>query len=188
MFFSVGEYSTNNRIADLFKTAATGGVTQGPKQIINFNDTYSWSPTFIMDVRLGYSGYAGDTVPKSAGFDATSLGFPRSFVSQTVEGAFPRMNFTNFTGFGSGFLNTSHTTEHAHTYFLSAAFTKMKGAQNFRFGFEAREKQDYSWDRLSASGLFSYSGQYTAGPGINAGPRVVQYKMIMKRVPVSNTR
>ncbi len=39
IFFNIGEYGTNNRIADLFHTLATGGVTQGPKQIINFNDT-----------------------------------------------------------------------------------------------------------------------------------------------------
>ena len=45
IFFSLGQYSTNNRIADLFHTLATGGTTQGPKRIITFNDTYTWTPT-----------------------------------------------------------------------------------------------------------------------------------------------
>ena len=124
--FSLGQYSTNNRIADLFHTLATGGTTQGPKRIITFNDTYMWTPDFLMDIRLGYAGYTGDTVPKSTGLDITQLGFPSSFAGQTAEGAFPRFEFVNYTGFGVGGNATTHSIEHAHTYFLSTSFTKIK--------------------------------------------------------------
>jgi hypothetical protein len=174
VFFNIGEYSTNNRIADIFHTLATGGTTQGPKQLMNFNDTYAWSPTFLMDIRLGYTGYAGDTVPKSVGMNVNQLGFPRSFTGQTAEAAFPRFDMTYFTGFGVGTNSNntavSHSVEHAHTYFLSAAFTKIHGSHNIRFGFEAREKQDYSLGYGNSSGAYTFNGQYTAGPGINAGP------------------
>jgi hypothetical protein len=169
MFFNIGEYSTNNRIADLFHTLATGGVTQGPKQIINFNDTYTWSPTLLMDVRLGYSGYAGDTVPKSTGIDITTLGFPSAFAAQTAQGAFPRFDFVNYTGFGVGGTATTHTVEHAHTYFLSTSLTKIKGSHNLRFGFEAREKQDYSLSYGNSSGSYLFNGQYTTQT-LNGGP------------------
>ena len=170
MFFNVGQYSTNNRVADLFHTLATGGTTQGPKQIISFNDTYSWSPSLLMDIRLGYSGYSGDTVPKATGLDITQLGFPASFARQTAEGTFPRFEFANFTGFGVGGNAITHSQEHAHTYFLSASFNKIKGAHNFRFGFEAREKQDYSRGYGNSSGSYLFNGQYTTqtltgGPG-----------------------
>ena len=113
-------------------------------------------------------------VPKSVGTDITKLGFPTSFAGQTAEGSFPRFDLTYFSGFGVGpnANNTapSHTTEHAHTYFASASFTKIYRSHNFRFGFEGREKQDYSWSRGNASGNYTFNGQYTAGPGINAGP------------------
>ncbi len=169
MFFNIGEYGTNNRIADLFHTLATGGTTQGPKQMISFSDTYAWSPSLLMDIRLGYSGYAGDTVPKSTGLDITTLGFPASFARQTAEGTFPRFDFANYTGFGNGGNATTHTLEHAHTYFLSTSFSKVKGAQNMRFGFEAREKQDYSFSYGNSSGSYLFNGQYTTQT-LNGGP------------------
>jgi hypothetical protein len=169
MFFNMGGYTTNNRIADLFHTLATGGSTQGPKQIINFNNTYAWSPSFLMDLRLGYAGYAGDTVPKSTGLDITQLGFPASFASLTAEGTFPRFEFVNYSGFGVGGNATTHSLEHAHTYFLSAPFTKVKGSHNMRFGFEAREKQDYSTGYGNSSGSYLFNGQYTTQT-LNGGP------------------
>ncbi len=169
LFFSIGQYTTNNLLSDLFKTIATGSRQQGPKQIISFADTYTVSPSFLLDVRLGYTGYSGNNVPKNIGFDVASLGFPKSLASQMVEAAFPRIEMTYFTGFGTG-NRATHATTQAHTYFASAAATKIHGAHNTRFGFEGREKQDNEWDRLNTAGFYTFNGQYTAGPGLSAGP------------------
>lgn len=174
VFFSIGQYNSINQLADVFHSLATEGSTQNPMQILNFNDTYSWSPTFLMDIRLGYTGWAGDTVPKSLGMSLTQLGFPQGFVNQISESEFPRFDFAYFGGFGFGTNSNNtapnHSTEHDHTYFTSASFTKIRGSHTIRFGFEGRKKQDYSWSHGNPSGSYVFSGQYTAGPSINAGP------------------
>ncbi len=169
MFFSIGQYTRTTTTGDLFKTLATGAGEDWPMWTAAFDETYVASPALVLNARMGYTRYTQDYLPKSVGFDPSVLGFPKSYVSQLVEGAFPRVDMTYFAGFGTGSRST-HYSEHDHQYFAAATATWVRGAHSLRFGFEGREKQNNIWDRGNASGGFSFSGKFAAGPALTANP------------------
>jgi hypothetical protein len=47
-------------------------------------DTYSFSPTTIMEIRLSYQRFNYDRTPETLGYDLTQLGWPASLNSEAV--------------------------------------------------------------------------------------------------------
>ena len=168
MFVSVGHYDVTIRSGDLFRTVATGAYEEWPMWNAALDYTHTPTPAWLVNGRLGFMRYTQDYIPKSLGFDPASLGFPRAYTSQLVATYFPRVDLVYFTGFGTG-ARTTHYIEHDYVYFATATASHFRARHGLRFGWEVRQKRNNGWDRGNASGGFSFSGQFAAGPGLTAG-------------------
>ncbi len=64
-------------------------------------DTYSFSPTTIMEVRLSYQRFSYNRIPRSYGYDLTQLGWPASLNSDAVFRALPVPVINGFDTYGT---------------------------------------------------------------------------------------
>ena len=61
-------------------------------------DTYSFSPTLVMDLRVSYLRFRYDRTALTAGYDLTQLGWPASMNNQVVFRVVPQPNVTGYNG------------------------------------------------------------------------------------------
>src|SRR5205085_5441684 len=105
-----------------------------------------FSPTFLVNLRYGYSRYVRLTAPeRGRGFGLTSLGFPAAYnnaLDPTLR-EFPFFNVKNY--FASNNIGEDRNMD---THSLVGAFTKIWGAHTLEFGSEFRS---YRQDRYQLS-------------------------------------
>jgi hypothetical protein len=146
-----GNLATSNR----FYMRSVGGA---------FDDVYTISPTFVVNVRAGYTHVirSADNL-NGNGFDLTTLGFPASYNNAIDPGIrrFPRFIITNFNGTRSNAVNWMVN----ETRTLVAAFDKIAGSHALKFGTEYRlyPKNLYNFGHDS-TGIFSFDNSWTRGP------------------------
>jgi hypothetical protein len=154
--------------------------TTGQQPFQRINDAYvaDWlgtiTPTFILNGRVSYNrfiekGYGS----ANDGFDMTSLGFPKSLISQLPNQDkvyFGRWNFDN--GYGS--LGRGQSNNYTDTYQAQFSGTKVAGSHTIKAGVDIRQ-QNYeiqnTGDILSFTGNTSWTqrvyntGESNAGDG-----------------------
>jgi len=163
LFVRANGYVRNTRRNDYFETRATGLREQYHPIGASVDDVYTLSPTFVLNVRYGYTRFTRETTPlRGRYFDLTSLGFPKSFASliSPDRSEFPAFEFRNY-------FNTVRTGEERFmdTHSFVAALTRLRGAHTWDFGFEFRayRHNQYSGD-TSRSGRFIFDSTWTRGP------------------------
>ncbi len=131
-------------INNLLYRASWGGM---------IDDMEAFSPTFVGDLRLGFTRYDAYYGQASAGYKATTLGFPSYMVSGSTHLMMPQFAFSDgYTGNSGG----NETNQPSNTYQVFNSYTKMAGAHAIKFGGEVR-LQDFSnisW--ASSAGTFSF--------------------------------
>jgi len=163
-FGRVSAFKRDSHYNDWFKSAATGRWFQYYSKAAAFDDVYSFSPSFVMNLRFGYSRFIRtyDSNPKGRGFDLTTLGLPASYANAIDPSVrrFPVISIDGYSGTYNGWL--WRPTE---THGALAAFDKMHGTHNLKFGFEDRiyRENQYNNDNVS-TGSFSFGTTYTRGP------------------------
>ena len=155
-------FGGNNRVG-------LGIDTQGPLVRENYgvvvDSTTTISPTTILNVRLGFSRFLQAAFREaSSPFDATSLGFARSFSDARPISIVPRIGFNDPTigipEFGSRNPNSNIT----NTLSLPAYITKIAGRHTFKFGGEVRRFQvNQSGGSFNfGGGAFCFSNFFTS--------------------------
>jgi hypothetical protein len=164
-----GEVHRSNEIttqSNIFKNISTGNLS-----VVNYwggllDYVSVLSPTVTLNSRVGFGrSYSNNTLP-SAGFDATTLGFPSYINTFSTERALPRTTFSeNGTAFAG--LSTqpgASASFDAVQYF--AEVTKVIGNHTIKIGPDIRSN---SWTKASpgySSGSFGFSSTYvSAGTG-----------------------
>lgn len=168
IFSRVNVYKRDSHYNDWFDNAATGEWFQFLSRGAALDDVYSFSPTFVMNLRYGYSRFIRtyDTNPKGRGFDLTTLGLPASYnnaIDPKIR-RFPVINFDNFQDTYNGML-WRPTEIHA----FNAALDKMSGSHAIKFGMEYRayRENQINPDNVS-TGRFDFSTAWTRGPVDNS--------------------
>jgi len=132
-------------------------------------DTYSFSPTTIMEVRLSYQRFSYDRTPSSLGYDLSTLGWPASLNSQATFRDIPAMvingfdtsNTFNSQGAGSVIVDRNDN------YRAAATLTKIAGKHTIRFGGEfIRYTLNYTQTNIP-TGFFTFNPDLTAANAIN---------------------
>lgn len=131
-------------------------------------DTYSFSPTTIMEVRLSYQRFKYDRIPKTLGYDSTQqLGWPSFLNSQVLVQDIPVMiingfdTANTFNSQGAG----SYITDRNDNYRGAGTLTKIRGGHTFRFGGEfMRMTHNYAQTNVP-TGAFTFNPDLTGNNG-----------------------
>jgi hypothetical protein len=138
-----------------------GGVT--PAANNNWHDTLNWTRTLnastTLDVRLGYNRTEQlRSNALSAAFDPTSLGLPASLVAQFSQQQFPTLSLGGYGGSTTSRVNDLLAEQ---TFSLQGSVGKAIGSHLLKMGGEVRRYDNGHPQPGNASGLFSFSKNWT---------------------------
>jgi len=157
-----------------FKDICTDRCTETvhAKQIA-LGDTYSFSPTTILDLHIGYTRYVYLRTPLTSGFDFSSLGGAWGSYAFTLK-PIPTVNVTNnYGGFGwnGGWGSQGAGSEigaHDDTWSLAPSLTKIKGRHTLKVGWEGRLLRNNYYQSNIPSGFFTFDNTMTTANPFNA--------------------
>ena len=127
-------------------------------------DTYSFSPTTILEVRLSYQRFDYNRIPTTLGYNLTKLGLPASLESQAVFDDLPVPVINGFDtngtfgsqGAGSIIIDRNDNDRAAGT------LTKILGKHTMKFGAEfLRMTHNYAQTNIP-TGAFNFNPDLTA--------------------------
>jgi hypothetical protein len=152
-------------------------------------DTYSFSPTTIMEVRLSYQRFDYNRIPETLGYDLTQLGWPSSLNSEVsfrdlpvpVINGFDLANTFGSQGTGSVIIDRNDN------YRAAATITKIAGNHTFKFGGEfLRMTHNYAQTN-TPTGLFDFNPDLTAQNAINTAGSGLGFASFLLGYPSSGS-
>jgi hypothetical protein len=123
-------------------------------------DTYTLSPTLILEVNYGIVRQYGTRTAWSDGFDITTLGFAQNFAAAQQVKAIPGVTISGMSGIGN--VNQNYSTQLNQT--VTGSLTKIWGNHTFRAGVDFRTYFINQLQNTLAEGALSFSTTYTQGP------------------------
>lgn len=160
-----GRFSTRSWFvtrAGNFRNELTGDRETRDAPGFAFDDTYTLSPTAVLNFRYGFTRFFITQRSDNLGTDLAALGFPASFASSVGVAAIPTIGISGYTTI-SGMNKLNRSAEDTHT--VRGGLTKNVGRQTFKFGAEWRLLRSNIGSRGSAAaGNFSFNTVFTRGP------------------------
>ncbi len=161
-------YENKNQL-DSFGNGATNAIINQIKRGLALDDVIVLSPTTVLNLRYGLTNADFLERRGSRGFDLSKLGFSQSLLSLIDKNmaTIPRIRAGAFTTISNWQDGDGGST--ALTHSLLAAFTRLKGAHNLKFGADARVYRIFENrfpERVSPD--LNYAANYTRGPLDNA--------------------
>ncbi|MEN6533771.1 MAG: TonB-dependent receptor [Bryobacteraceae bacterium] len=128
---------------------------------VAIDDIYTVSPTMFVDIRYGFSRLYQYNPSLSIGFDATTLGLPKSYVQDLDVKVFPIFNTTGYTALSRTPMARSAYDSHS----LLGSITKIIGSHSMKFGGQVRVlRENQAGPSSTAGGSFSFNSTFTRGP------------------------
>ncbi|MFB3778357.1 MAG: TonB-dependent receptor domain-containing protein [Bryobacteraceae bacterium] len=164
-----------NLPVDVYGNGQRAGDPYSPEAFITDHavvaDTYSLSPTSILDVRLGFMRWFYSRIPGNLGISASkTFGLPTYFDNiPTLNGVTPG---TTIPGIGASGYNTIATGllfAADNTYVITPSLIKIMGRHTWKFGAELRRADVNYYQNNSPSGSFSFSNIFTSRNALNSG-------------------
>ena len=169
LFFNLHESSYTQATADIFHNLATGQYSGLDIWGGVLDDVHTFSPTLLMDSRLGFTRSFSSSFIKSAGFDPTQLGFPSYMGTFSLREAMPRISFSDSNYAGLSTSPGSITPFTSMQWFTS--LTKVAGRHTLKAGFDFRRYDANSLSPGYSAGTFTFGNNWvTAGTGASAQP------------------
>ena len=175
--FAVVRWAHEDEVLDDYFNGPPTGTTQSrlPKNL-GLDHVCTLSPSKILDLRWNLTRYEEPGQNNGAGFDPTSLGFPKSFVSQLRKPSFPRIvgiaGDFGVDNAGSYTMNTYHS--------WSAGLTHVLGKHTMRYGAEYWVLQQANAS-IGNQGLFNFDNsnwtrqQATVSGGTGIGSQLASF-------------
>jgi hypothetical protein len=141
------------------------GTTQTTPQSIAAGDTTSLNPTTIMDLRLGFTRIAPNSVhPPNFGSPSSTqlLGIPNLPSGPDVNAGWPKFSISGLSAFGSTTSQPQYQTP--TTYLASGVISKQLAAHSIRFGSDVTYIQTSVFDVSSIRGTFTFSNTWSGNP------------------------
>jgi hypothetical protein len=168
LFFELHTSNYTNSSADIFRNLASGqssylGLWGGA-----IDDVHTFSPTLILDTRLGFSRSYTTAAIKSDGFDPTQLGFPSYMLANSILPAMPRVSFSDAL---AGFSTSPGSIAPFDTLQLFVTGNKVVNRHFLKFGADIRRERGSSINPGYAAGTFTFGNTWvTAGTGAVSTP------------------
>jgi hypothetical protein len=162
-------YTHNNRLearnswaGEVNGLLPTGNFLTRKNDGFSYDHLYTFSPTTILDFRLGFSRFFETNVRQHEGtFDPASLGFSPQAVAFFGTGKYlPRFEIGQFSVLGDsrGDIRTHNI------YAVQPTFTKIVGAHSFKMGYDFRSYRENSTPSAHAAGRYDFGTNFTRGP------------------------
>jgi hypothetical protein len=140
---------------------------------ITLGDTYSFSPTTILDVRLGYARFAYLRTPLTQGIDLGKFGPDWAPLNKQV--AYTHIPAVCPAGYTVGWCTPavgvgSGIGAHDDTWSLTPSLTKIKGAHTFKMGADLRLLRNNYYQSNSPSGEYDFDNAMTSANALSASP------------------
>jgi hypothetical protein len=163
LFFSLHESSYTQASADIFQNLSTGQYSGMDIWGGILDDVHTFSPTVVVDSRLGFTRSVSSSFIKSAGFDPTTIGFPAYMSTFSQRLAMPRISFSDaYAGLSTSPGNITPFT--SIQWFTTA--TKVFSRHTVKAGFDFRRYDANSLSPGYSSGTFTFGTNYmNAGTG-----------------------
>jgi carboxypeptidase family protein/TonB-dependent receptor-like protein len=164
-FLRMSHWSENQVPLSDYNNAASQGYA-GPAHITEwsgtFNNTFTFSPTLLGEVRYGVSRQAYNRTTFGQPFDLASLGFNAAYVSTAAKDGliFPNFNLSQgFSGIGSNGYNSYYENPMAHD--VTGSLVKIVGAHSVKVGGEFRKLFENFTQFGHPSGSFNIDQSWT---------------------------
>ncbi len=131
--------------------------------------TRSWTPTFVMDARMGFQRFNLNFTQEGATPGARlgeKLGVRNANQAARADGI-PIFSPSNYIGIGQ--TRSLPIIRIQNTFNPTVNFTKIAGAHTFKFGGEIRRRQITEFQTNRGNGRFNFNQQFTTDPN-NTGP------------------
>jgi len=148
-----------------FNTPADNVLGIGLNKVWNgvINDTFAFSPTLLLNTRVGVSRRYEGRVPLHGGeITLGQLGFPRAVEAAAPEQNFPTVSFATYSQWGPP--GGDRIRRGNDIYTAVADLTKISGRHTVIAGADFRIYNQTPYQAGSPSGGYSFSQSYTQGP------------------------
>ncbi len=123
-------------------------------------DTYTFSPSLILNINYGVSRMFGTRQAWSDGFDVTTIGLAANVRDAQQVRAIPPTSITGMSPIANGVQN--YSTQTGHT--MQSALTEIAGKHTLKFGADFRGYLLNGLGNGQASGNFNFTQTFTQGP------------------------
>ena len=168
-FVRASRRTDDNQPADYFPAevrVAQGGVDDFDTFVNSALDyTYTRSPSFLIDLRLGYARATEDRTPRSLGFNPVQLGMP-AYMDGAQALMFPGFQAAGYQNLGNGG-GSQWGPAGYNTYSLGLNNMKVLPAHLLKFGFDWRVMQANVSQGTDFAGTFAFARTFTQGPNPN---------------------
>jgi len=141
-----------------------GNVSNPPltqrRHSFTLQDTYTFSPSLILNLNYGLSRMFGTRVAWSEGFDVTSIGIASNFRDAQQVRAIPPTAIAAMSALGNGVQN--YSTQLGST--VQASLTKIAGKHTLKVGADSRTYFINQLQNTRASGNLNFGQNFTQGP------------------------
>lgn len=167
IFFDYHTSYYTNGSADIFQDLATGQYSNLNLLGTVLDNVHIFSPTLVLDSRLGFSRSYTSSSIKSDGFDPTSLGFPSYMLANSTLPAMPRIAFSDAY---SGLSTSPGSISIFDTLQLFNTFTKIAGKHSLRFGADLRRERYSNLNPGYAAGTFTFGTTWVTASSTASAP------------------
>jgi len=142
-------------------TSIGSGPSETRTYSFSHDHTYTFSPSLLLNVRYGFGRTRTNSLPFSAGFDISQLGFPayvkNAAVLQALE--FPRINVNGISSLGQATFTDLIIIPMNHQF--NASITKTTGRHTFKWGMDYRKLMINFLQLGQPSGEYSFDTRWT---------------------------
>ena len=153
-----------------------GVITGGPEDFVTTQavlaDTYSLSPTTILDVRASFMRWFYARIPGHLGIQLSTLGLPSYFDHlASYDGVNPVATLPQFTMNNPTYNTTGTGLIYArdNTYVLVPSLTKISGRHTWKFGAELRRQDINYYQANQTGGSFTFDNLFTSQNALSPG-------------------
>jgi hypothetical protein len=169
LFVSVHDSYYTNGQANIFNNISTGQFSNADILSGVLDDVHVFSPTTVLDFRLGYNRTYTNSSIASDGFDPTTLGFPSYLGQNSTLIAMPRISLSDSND--AGLSTTPGSISPFDQYQIFTTLTKVKNAHSFKVGADLRMEKTSAIGGGYSAGTFTFGNNWvTSGTGGVAQP------------------
>jgi len=163
-----GRYTTSKGSSKGFGEYGTVGDTQlgfnpgSPEYNASLNDTYTFSPTLLLNTRLGFTRGASARRPLHENVSLAELGFPAFLDRDKEDSSLPGFRPANYAGLGPQAGDRIRLAN--DIWHLASDVTSIRGGHSLKWGGEVRMYNQNLYQAQAPSGQFSFAVGTTQGP------------------------
>ena len=175
VFARYSRWKSVNAKVDVYGNKQLNGDPFSPEAFITDHavlaDTYSLSPTTILDVRLGFMRWFYERTPGNLGIDiAKTFGLPSYFNDIPAKnGVTPSTIVPQIGAAGYDFITTGLLAARDNTYVITPTLTKILRSHTLKFGAEVRRADNNYYQNNQPGGIFNFDNLFTSRNALNSG-------------------